>query len=367
MTQDLKSEFADAPASTVDIGRARTDGRRRLAAARLAPLGGGVAVVAACALLVGTLGGGSPAKPGAPATSPTNSHELTGTDPLVAVAAFGYLPDGYRVTSADSSTGYGPSVSAAPRQAPEKIGEHMPASNGLMLSQSPTQPKFPAYERLTPTTVKGAQKAYIVVNPGDSPQIPDDLSLIWQTSSGSWFILGGDYAIHGAQLVALLTKVAENVTTPGDPVPLPFHIEGLPKGVTEIAASLHVPDIAGVGPDIQAGVSYHTGGPAAQDAYFSVSVMAAQGMSAPTPNSTYPAIGDPSASTTAQPSGGQSTPYRPGSTQACKDSKGLRICVRDNPAVGKDALASIGGAQGLLDRITSLGTDSANWTIHVVN
>jgi hypothetical protein len=65
--------------------------------------------------------------------------------------------------------------------------------------------------------------------------------------------------------------------------------------------------------------------------------------------------------------GDPSTPYRPASAESCKDSKGLRICVTDHPAVGRDALASVGGAEGLLNRITSLGTDPAQWTTHVVN
>ncbi|NUP52786.1 MAG: hypothetical protein HOW97_36500, partial [Catenulispora sp.] len=69
MTHDLhtsledfaEAAYADAPPSTVDIGRARADGRRRLLTARLAPVGGGVAVVAACALVVNGLGGTTPA------------------------------------------------------------------------------------------------------------------------------------------------------------------------------------------------------------------------------------------------------------------------------------------------------------------
>lgn len=367
--EDLaRTEYADAPPSTVDIARARTDGRRRMVTARLAPIGGGLAVVAACALVVNTLGGTSPAKPTAPGTSAAAAHELTGTDPLVAIAAFGYLPDGYQVRMVDSATGYGPSITVAPEEPAQKYGNLPSPSNGLMLSLSAAEPKRPAYERLTPTTVKGAQKAYIVVNPGDSSAIPDDLSLTWQTASGSWFTLGGDYAIHGTQLVALLTKVAENISTPGSAVPLPFHIEGLPKGVTLSGASLHVPVIVGAPrPDIQAGVLYHTGGNGADEASFSVSVMSTAGVTAePTPLVTASQVGNPS-DPRSQPVNGQSTPYRPAGTRACKDSKGLRVCVADNPSATADALASVGGAQGMLDRVTSLGTNQADWTVHVVN
>jgi hypothetical protein len=44
----------------------------------------------------------------------------------------------------------------------------------------------------------------------------------------------------------------------------------------------------------------------------------------------------------------------------------VRICVLDNPG-SDDVLASVGGAQGLLNRITSLGADPSQWTTHVVN
>jgi hypothetical protein len=126
------------------------------------------------------------------------------------------------------------------------------------------------------------------------------------------------------------------VTTDGSPVPLPFHIEGLPKDASLGEATLNNPVTVGK-PGFTAGVLYTdsqvTGGPGT----FTVSAST---------------VTDPTQSTTAP--------------AACKVSEGVRICVLDHPG-GDDALASVGGAQGLLNRITSLGTDPAKWTTHVVN
>jgi hypothetical protein len=115
MTHDLKSSlddfaeaaYADAPPSTIDLGKARADGRRRIAVTRLAPVGGGVAVVAACALVVTTLGGTSPADK-TDRNSPAADRTFTGTDPLVSVGTFGWLPDGFKVaTKYITGQGYG--------------------------------------------------------------------------------------------------------------------------------------------------------------------------------------------------------------------------------------------------------------------
>lgn len=63
---------------------------------------------------------------------------------------------------------------------------------------------------------------------------------------------------------------------------------------------------------------------------------------------------------------GHRSPAVTTSPAACKVSEGVRICVPDNPG-SDDALASVGGAQGLLNRITPLGADPSRWTTHVVN
>jgi hypothetical protein len=137
-------------------------------------------------------------------------------------------------------------------------------------------------------------------------------------------------------------------------VPLPIHIEGLPKGVTLGEASLDDPAEVGA-TGFSMGLAYQSGTEPGTGRQVSISVSSG---SQPKPAGSH---------TDALAKAGikvSPTPAR----DTCKDSKGLHICVQEDPGpAGPDPLASVGGAQGLLDRITSLGTDRANWTTHVVN
>jgi hypothetical protein len=370
MTQDLKSsldhlaesEYAEAPLTTVDITRARTDGRRRMLTSRLASAGGGVAVVAACALVVNGLGGTSPAH--GPATQgPAAGHAFTGTDPLSSVGTFGYLPDGFQVATYNTGADYGSGVTARTKPPAQTGNPVTPVM--FALTSSPTEPKLIGGETKQEVTVKGAKKAYIMTNPASGGGLPADLTLWWQAESGTWYALGGDYQIHGTDLQALLIKVAESVKTESTAVPLPIHIEGLPKDVTLGEAMLNDPVVVGE-PGFNVGLSYRTGsnGPGT-GAYFSISVSPS---GTPDPLHTdHAAAKDPSNPNTQKLNLTPAKVGSPGSTSACEDSDGLHICVDDDPSNGTDALASVGGAKGLLDRITSLGTDPANWTTHVVN
>ncbi|NUP53694.1 MAG: hypothetical protein HOW97_41190, partial [Catenulispora sp.] len=320
----------------------------------LAPVGGGVAVVAACALVVNGLGGTTPAATPGPGSAPISGHALSGTDPLVSIGTFGWLPDGFQVSSITAGPDYGDEVTAATKPVEESVGPVTPPR--LTLTRTATEGNLPKYETKEPTTVKGSQKAYFVVNPGDAPDIPADLSLTWQTADGSWYNLGGDYAIHGDELKALLKKVAEAAHTGQTPVPMPFHVEGLPKDVTLGEAMLDDPAV--VGQDgFSAGLLYQIGDPAMPTAMFGIEVTPISQKSPTAPSSSL----------------GNVSPGMPAISPAkkadvCKDSNGLHICVSETPSRdGKSALASVGGAKALLDRITSLGTDRANWTTHVVN
>ncbi|MFL6114116.1 MAG: hypothetical protein ACJ786_22570 [Catenulispora sp.] len=137
----------------------------------------------------------------------------------------------------------------------------------------------------------------------------------------------------------LLIKVAESVTVEEAPVALPIHVEGPPKGVALNTARLD--ETMGGPSSFEATLVY---GPGTADrsaaASFTISIWPAAEEAGPAEN----------------------TP-----ASACKDDKALRICVLDKPADGVDTLASVGGVEGLLARITSLGTDRADWTTQVVN
>lgn len=361
MTSDLKTSlddlaeaaYADAPASTIDIAKARGDGRRRLLAARLAPVGGGIAVVAACALVVNGLGGTSAAKPAPAPGGPAAAHTFTGTDPLTSVAAFGWLPPHFQTAEHSTGEDYGADVVA--RTPPGPNPHSVPAI--LSLTTSPTEPQLRTAQTRTPVTVKGSPKAYLVTTPGDGPSVPPELSVQWKNTSGSWFTLD----CPGSQEQELLIRVADSVTVEHSPVALPIHIEGLPTGVTLGEAMLNDPPVVGQG-GFTVGLAYHNGSGLGTRHYFSISVApVGQGDEAGGGN----VVPDNGSAVTGKVLGDKIAGPTP---NTCKDSEGLHICVQDDPKQsGPDPLASVGGAQGLLDRITSLGTNRANWTTHVVN
>ena len=331
LDEHVEAEYTDAPVSTFDLGRAREDGRRRVRASRLAPIGGGVAMVAACALVVNGLGGLSPAGSDTSATSAAAGHDFTGTDPLTAGARFGWLPAGFHAT-AHYSGDYGNGVTA---ETDQTYSNTSTTPQSLALTSSATEPSEPNGVTRKPTTVAGSRQAYLVKNPYVGA---NGLSVDWQTASGSWLRLSG---VLAADQEATLLKVADSAAADGTAVPLPIHVQGLPKGFALDAAELRDPSALGTD-GFNVLLQFHK--PGASSPSFSIS---ASGGKSVTP--TNPKVA------TAYPTGG-----------TCKDSDGLHICVQDDQH-DPDPLASIGGAKGLLDRITSLGTDKADWTINVVN
>ena len=366
MTHDLKTslddlaeaEFADAPHSTIDIGRARADGRRRILASRLAPIGGGVAVVAACALVVNGLGGASPAKPQA-GTSAAAGHDFTGTDPLTAVAAFGYLPDGFQTAGHSVGPVYGNSVTARTKPLPWGHGTE-PAI--LSLGQSGGELWLQKYETKIAVTVAGSQKAYLITNPADLPTEPSELTLEWQTASGSWLSLAAqNQTMPDAAMKAQLLKVADSVTAADAAVALPLHVEGMPKDAVLAQVTLESPIEVGQG-GVSVGLSYYSGTATPDSASFTITAISA-GFS---DGQVDPLTGLVSNSAPAASVPGAKP--APSTDNACKDAGGLHICVQESPGkTGVNPLASVGGVQGLLNHITSLGTNPANWTTHVVN
>lgn len=356
MTHDLKTSlddfaetaYADAPPSTIDIGKARADGRRRMVAARLAPIGGGVAVVAACALVVNSLGGATAAGTG-PGTAPASGRAFTGTDPLTSIAKFGWLPDGFQVATFTSGPDHGESITARTKPQTWKPGQTPPTLN---LTKWPSEPGLKPGETKKEVVDKGSPKMYIVTKPASGAGAPAELSLEWQSASGSWLVLGGvGWPLQNAELQLL--EVFQSVTAEESPVALPIHVEGLPKGVTLGAATLDDP----VGTDhfFDAGLVYYAKVSApGSPPNFSITVKPV-------------AQGEPTAASGADVVLPSASPAGDRSLFDCRADRGLFICVQDSPADGVDPLASVGGAKGLLARITSLGTDRKDWTTHVVN
>lgn len=354
-----EAAYAEAPPSTVDIARAQADGRRRLRAARLAPVGGGVAVVAACALVVNALGGTTaqrataqrptPGRTTTPAAAPGKAAHhpafTTGTDPLVAKGTFGWLPDGLTENWIIAGSGHSSYDRSDQIDARRMSQSHSSADRIIGVVFSTTEPQVAGGGPKRPATVPGAKTAYFVTIAGSptSPTGRSDVVLVWQSANGLWARM--DTTPYDDE--ATLARVAAGITVADRELPMPIHVEGIPKDLPIVGAS-------------------SAGEPGSDDWSMGMVSAMADGT-------------DAGYNITVKPSRPGDKPQNlPGSAKPgshavvydakCKTEAGLFICVNTSRTNGTpDPLASIGGPQGLLDRITSLGADPANWTTHVVN
>jgi hypothetical protein len=347
-----ETAFADAPPSTVDIAKARSDGRRRLLATRLAPVGGGLAVVAACALVVNALGGTTAPRPAAsPAPTPApgktkTPHPVftTGTDPLVAKGTFGWLPDGLTETWVTAGSGHS-STDRSDQIEARHTNRNDPSGNRILsVTFSATEPPAAGGTKRS-ATVPGAKAAYFLTFPGTqtSPGGPLETALVWESADGTWARM--DTMPYEDE--ATLTRVAAGITVGDRELPMPIHVEGVPKNLPIVgAASMGGPDSTGWSMGMVSAIQGGT------NAGYSISVKPSQ-------------PGDkPQNLPGGNAAGSQALVY----DDKCKTEAGLFICVQTSHTNGSaDPLASVGGPQGLLNRITSLGPDPASWTTHVVN
>jgi hypothetical protein len=355
MTNDLKTELTllaheEAPFSTIDISKAQREGRRRMLTGRLAAAGTGVVVIAACGLAIGGLAGGGDAattRPAAPGgTTPAGTAPaakvpvaFTGTDPLSAHASFGRLPAGWRTGSVEDGPDYGNHIEAY-GGADKQTG---PRADLEISGEERTTESFGPSATSAPATVPGGQKAeYITLPVSGLAFSTPEYGLQWQTPKGTWATLFVTHTGAKDASLALLDSLAAGVTLGETQVPLPLHVDGLPKDFPARSQELNVPGFEGKAFEVEL---VFGGG----DRQVIVTAEPSEPKAVPQT--------DPSRAAISPPPTGTVKPDR-----ACKDDKGLTVCATTKPGV----LASVGGAQGLLDHITSLGADNAKWTTHVV-
>ncbi|MFE0463319.1 hypothetical protein ACFW1A_29115 [Kitasatospora sp. NPDC058965] len=362
-----------APPSGVDVHEAVRRGRGRLLRRRVAWLTAATAVVASSVALAALLPVRSeaagpagratatatasaspspsgvstwnpvPPPTGAPAPSSTKTlAPLTGRDPLVADGRFGWLPDRVNRTSYALQAEGGYANAAVDPIGPTTPSFHLtvfpvgvtPALPVLMDGK----PNLPGYTpgnhaiRIEAPPVNGREAYWISAS---DPNVAKGMNeLRWQTAEGRWAQLdSGELSGDDAQRVPL--QVAAGVTTGHWEVPLPLRFDGLPAGFTAYSVSL---DQTRGGTDFQLRLGLRD----SADHAIGVSVQ--------------PDVPSPEQS---GPPGG---PVRQ-SPGTCKSESGVRVCVR--PSSSQDAehaFDQVGGAQGLLDRITLFGTDPAKWS-----
>jgi hypothetical protein len=230
---------------------------------------------------------------------------------VVTPAQFGYLPAGFSAFGASGSQ----SLASGP------------TGVTLILTTTDTPADSPAQE--LPVSVPGAKTASLNVEEGGGPAADGAAVLRWVTATGKHLTL---LAFGKAGFPAWqeeLPKIAAGVVTADRAVPMPFHLDRLPKGLSVDLFSLGG---SASGWSAQLVLRDRDGSSAAW-------IDAAK-------------ADDPLASKVfgALPSGA-----------ACKEYRGEKICVGVSSRKGS-ALEAIGGAQGLLDLVVPLGTDPSAWT-----
>ncbi|WP_214107468.1 hypothetical protein [Acrocarpospora catenulata] len=304
-----------APPMRVDIAAARAVGRRRLRRRRGAKLIGGL-------LACGLLTGGVAAVNGGEIETVAVASLSQGTDPLLANASFGWLPES--VIGVSHTVGaHGDLVMA--RAAGDfgmrlnldmyPAGDELPLEDGRSAVPAPAVNGHPAY--------------WITEDPQD-PLNRGDTYLRWQVPDGRWAELHA-YYMKEADPRPVLLRIATDVTVGTRPVPLPLRVNGLP-------GDLDITEVHFWRPRFD------------DDREWELAI--------------FYTTGNAERLTLLVTPEGNAPPSSPGAS--CAYATGLRVCAVIEGGM-PESLAAIGGTEGVLRRITLLGTDERQWTTHVVD
>lgn len=239
--------LAVPPPSAVDIERAMTEGRRarrRRTAGVTSTVAAGLAACCVAALV--TAGNGA-ARP----ETTDSALSITGTDPFVVGARFGWLPDGVEQTSSSLLQGSlwlsADNVHSIGRSAAPQIdislnlfpaGSSEQSALDTIASDTGTATGIKAQiTALAQPSING-RDAYLVTDPMPVAPSVRAVMLLWQMINGRWAELsegvvtttGGAPGIDATTLAAQTRHVAEAVTPDASGTALPLSITGLPSG-----------------------------------------------------------------------------------------------------------------------------------------
>ncbi len=354
---------------SVDVHEALRRGRGRLRRRRVGLVTAATAAVAVSVVLAAVLpGSGRAAGPAAalptatasqspsgvstwnpippptgPAATPAETRSpapLTGIDPLLSDGRFGWLPDSVRTISYSLQSNGGYANAAGVPGKVESPSFHLKVYPVGVTPELPNlpdgKPNLPGFTpgnhaiRVDAPPVNGREAYWITAS---DPNMAKDMNLLrWKTAEGRWAELDSGY-LSGEDSQRLPLQVAAGVTTGHWQVPLPLRISDLPKSLTVNSVSL---EQARDGNDFRLDLSIGT----AANEFIAVTVEP-----------------DVPAAEQSGPSGG---PIRQQPT-ACKSEYGVKVCIRAGRNQ-ENALDPVGGAQGLLNRITLFGTDQTKWS-----
>jgi hypothetical protein len=320
----------------MDVGRVLHRGRRSLVRRRMAALGGGTAVLAASALLVGTLAGTGSGVQGGADSAAAAAFTVDPHDPVTTHWQFAYVPPGMIAYG-----GYDPTDSQVSTILESTTGrfqlELLPLEAPFVIDGNPrgggATEKVPVKVPGTTTAYwEGFKKERITSTNGEGGQMA---SLDLRLKSGQWIDLIANNIEARADWKAQVLKAAASVVHQDRSVPMPLQVAGaMPQGFTAVGG--HVMRKAGV---TTADFGFRLG-----------------------PDQHSPTVGIFTYTAGSEKSPAQTAGFK----YTCKDSDGLSICVSVSDAEPAQ-LKAVGGAQGLLDRVTSLGNDPANWTTDVAH
>lgn len=321
----------------MDVEHVLHEGRRSLVRRRMAALGGGTAVLAVSALAVGTLAGvGSGVQGGAASAAASASYTVDPHDPVTTHWQFAYVPSGMvaygsvdttdeQMSTMLQSTSGGFLLELVPMQAPILVG----VAKG---ESAPTE-KVPVKVPGTTTAYwLGYGKGRITVSNGEGGQMAD---LALQLKGGQWAEVIANNIQERDDWKEEILKAAASLVHKDRSVPMPFQLAGaLPQSFV-----------------------FRGGGVVRGSGHTSAEIMYRLGSA----NQVIEDIVSIGAST----GNTKSSDSDPNFSSLCRGSKGLALCVTYPKKVPAE-LTAIGGPQALLDRVTSLGTDPADWTTDVI-
>lgn len=343
---DLQRELTDLaeteePPTGLDIDRAVRSGKRRNRIRTAATAATAAACAAAVAIgsvaIPSALGDRGPERPAAPEEStprpmpPAPDRVDTTHNPMVTHARFGWLPDSITTIRYVAGPGYGDNLTALGETSRSSVGRS--TDGRLFLSTSDEDPgitrkqeqDYPDQEpHRIPTTIDGREGYWLTFTEGDRLTVGQG-SLRWKLPNGRWALLKGSQMAYDDP-VQVMERVAADVRAGDRLEPLPVRVSSLPDGFSLVTAYMERPLDS-------------------DPAKLSVSLVYMFKGSSVT-------IGL-----------GADADAKQGG--ACKTENDMKVCVSAF-ADAQRVLESVGGPQGLLNRVTALGYDRSEWTTEVI-
>ncbi|WP_042450833.1 hypothetical protein, partial [Streptacidiphilus jiangxiensis] len=270
-------------------------------------------------------------QPAASATAKASGRH----DPLTQGVEFGWLPAGIQQGTIQDTEWDGQAFTAAGSASTPGVMASVQLKGHDFVVDTPS-PIHPAMHAVPGPLVHG-RPSHWMVDQGGRSYHGGEYILRWYLPDGR----GAQVLLAGAKLGeatarATALRVAENLRFPAAPegTPLPYYVTGLPAGEHLVSVSF-VQHTAGLGRPWQVSAAYTTRNAADWQ------------------------------STAGGEIDWQIAPHVAGKPlmggDRCVTRDGLDLCVEG----GGPALEAVGGLDGLLNKITVLGTDPAHWTTEV--